>query len=296
MRKGAWLVAGLVSLGTPACRSEPAPCVLTGVSIEDGPGPSRLAAVGVDREELRRIAVDAFSVTPGFVVPKAEPARGAPRCRGAIALEDARIVARGAGTQVEVLVRLEVDPGDAGAPVVYSVRGAEIVGAGESTGSAFRRAIRGSAARSASGLALALAEARKPDAEVVRDLESADPRIRDLAVGVLADRKNASAVPGLIARLQDPDPVIADRAVGALAQIGDPRAVGPIIELSRRREGAFVAQMVRAVGDIGGAEAEAYLETVATGHPDPFVAHAAREALRDARRKRATGGGGDGPR
>lgn len=296
MRKGAWLVAGLLSLGTPACRGGPAPCVLTGVAVEDGPGPSRLAAVGVDREELRRIAVAAFSATPGFVVPKAEPARGSPRCRGAIALEDARITARGAGTQVEVLVRLEVDPGDAGEPVADTVRGAETVGPGESTSRAFGRALRASAARGASGLALALAEARKPDAEVVRDLESADPRIRDLAVGVLADRKNAAAVPGLVKRLQDPDPAIADRAVGALAQIGDPRAVGPIIELARRREGTFVAQMVRVVGDIGGPEAEAYLEAVAAGHADPFVAHAAGEALRDARRKRAAGQGGGGAR
>jgi HEAT repeat protein len=109
---------------------------------------------------------------------------------------------------------------------------------------------------------------------------------------VLADRKNPAAVPGLITRLQDPDPGIADRAVGALAQIGDPRGVGPIIELSRRREGPFVAQMVRAVGDIGGPEAEAYLETMASGHPDPLVAQAAQEALRDARRRRAAGKAG----
>jgi HEAT repeat protein len=82
--------------------------------------------------------------------------------------------------------------------------------------------------------------------------------------------------------------------VGALAQIGDPRAVGPLIELSRRREGPFVAQMVRAVGDIGGSEAEAYLETIASGHPDPVVAQAAREALRDARRIRSAGRVGNG--
>jgi HEAT repeat protein len=79
--------------------------------------------------------------------------------------------------------------------------------------------------------------------------------------------------------------------VGALAQIGDPRAVGPIIDLARRREGPFVAQMVRIIGDIGGAEAEAYLETMMAGHPDPAVALAAREALRDARRRNPAGTG-----
>ncbi len=289
MRSVAWFLAGLVWLGTMGCRSQPASCVLTGLTVEEVPGPSRLLAVGLDREAMRRIALDAFARTPGFVVPTAEPKKGAPRCRGSIALEDARLASKGSGTMAEVLVRLEVAPGEEADPVAETVRGAEIVGPGESTGSAFRRAIQGASTRAARGLALALAEARKPDAEVIRDLESGDPRLRELAVGVLADRKNPAAVPGLVARLQDPDPEIADRAVGALAQIGDPRGVGPIIELSRRREGPFVAQMVRAVGDIGGPEAEAYLETMASGHPDPLVAEAAREALRDARRRRAAG-------
>jgi hypothetical protein len=54
--------------------------------------------------------------------------------------------------------------------------------------------------------------------------------------------------------------------------------------------------MVRAVGDIGGDEAEAYLETMSSGHPDPFVAQAARDALRDARRRRAAGKVGSGAR
>jgi hypothetical protein len=269
---------------------------VTGVAVEEVQGPSPMAAAGIDRDELRAIALDAFARTPGFEVPAAEPSKGAPRCRGSVSLEDARLGPKGPGLQVEVLVRLEVAPGEGADPVADTVRGVETVAPGESTGSAFRRAIRAGSARAARGLALALDEARKPDAEVIRDLESADPRVRDLAVGVLADRKNPAAVPGLVARLQDPDPVIASRAVGALAQIGDPRGVGPIVELSRRREGPFVAQMVRAVGDIGGPEAEAYLETMASGHPDPFVAQAARDALRDARRRRAPGRPGGGTR
>ena len=296
MRTAAGLLIGILVLASAGCRGGPPPCVVTGVTVEEGPGPSRMAAVGIGRDELRRIAIDAFARTPGFEVPAAEPPKGALRCRGSVSLEDARLVAKGAGTQAEVLLRLEVKPGDGADTLADRVRGAEALVPGEPAGSAYRRAILSTAARAASGLALALAEARKPDAEVIRDLESADPRTRDLAVGVLADRKNPAAVPGLLARLQDPDPTIASRAVGALAQIGDPRAVGPIVELSRRREGPFVAQMVRAVGDIGGDEAEAYLETMSSGHPDPFVAQAARDALRDARRRRAAGKVGGGSR
>jgi hypothetical protein len=281
------LVGLLASGGLGGCRQAPEPCVITGVSVIQGPGPNRLEEVGLDRDDLRAIGVLAFRKTAGFAVPTAEPPKGAPRCRGGIALLDARLSGKGASALAEVLVRMDVAPGEDGDAIFETVRSSEVVRPGEPLPATFRRAIEGGASRAAGVLAMGLAEAKKPDAELIRDLESADPRLRDLAVGVLADRKNPAAVPPLIARLQDPDPTVADRAVGALGQLGDPRAVGPIIELSRRREGPFVAQMVRIVGDIGGPEAEAYLETMAAGHPDPVVAEAAREALRDARRRSA---------
>ena len=264
--------------------------MITGVTVVQGPGPSRLESLGLERDELRAMALQAFGRTRGFTVPSGEPSKGAPRCRGAVSLVDARLLTEGATTHAEILLRLEVASGDEGDAVFETVRSSEVVRPDEAIQKAFRRAIEGGAARAAGVLALGLAEAQKPDAAVIQDLESGDPRLRDLAVGVLAERKNAAAVPALVARLQDPDPAVADRAVGALGQIGDPRGGGPIIALSRRREGPFVAQMVRIVGDIGGPEAEAYLETIAAGHGDPVVAAAAREALRDARR-RSPGGG-----
>jgi hypothetical protein len=285
----AWLlIAAAVAGSLSGCRRKPDACVLTGMTVVQGPGPSLLEAIGLERDDLRRIALQALGRTAGFEVPSAEPASGARRCRGEVSLVDARLSAKGA-TVAEVLLRLAVSPGDDVDATSETVRAAESVRPGEAMQGAFRRAIEGAATRAATVLALALAEAQKPDSTVIADLEAGDPHLRELAVGVLADRKNPAAVPALLARLQDPDPDVADRAVGALAQIGDPRAVGPIIELSRRREGPFVAQMVRVVGDIGGPEAEAYLETMSAGHPDPAVSSAAREALRDARRRRAAG-------
>jgi hypothetical protein len=292
MRTVAWLLAVAMALGATGCRKRAEPCVVTGVTVEESTGEFRLQDAGIEREDLRKIAIEAFARTPGFEVPTGEPRKGAPRCRGLVSLVDARVAPKGPGAQVEVLLRMDAVPADDSDPVSETVRSSEQVAPGEPLAASIRRAVQSGARRAASALALALEEARKPDADVIRDLEASDPRLRELAVGVLADRKNPAAVPGLVARLQDPDPDVADRAVGALAQIGDPRAVGPIIELSRRREGPFVAQMVRAVGDIGGPEAEAYLDTLATGHPDPFVSEAAREALRDARRRRASGQAG----
>jgi HEAT repeat protein len=67
--------------------------------------------------------------------------------------------------------------------------------------------------------------------------------------------------------------------VGALAQLRDARAVPRLIELTRRREGPYVANLARIVGDIGGADAQAWLLTIASGHPDEVVRGAAKEAL-----------------
>lgn len=289
-QSGTWLLVAVAAVeGLAGCSRKPEPCVITGVTVIQGDGSFRFEALGLDRDEVRFMALRAFGRTAGFEVPSGEVPRGARRCRAGVSVLDARLSARGATTVAEVLLRLDVTPGEDADGISETVRSAESVVQGVPVPAAFRRAIEGGAARAASGLALAIAEAQKPDGLVIQDLESSDPRLRDLAVRVLADRKNPVAVPALLARLQDPDPDVADRAVGALAQIGDPRAVGPIIELSRRREGPFVAQMVRIVGDIGGAEAEAYLETMLAGHPDPAVAGAAREALRDARRRKPEG-------
>jgi hypothetical protein len=247
----------------------------------------RMEALGLDRDELRRTALEAFAGTPGFRAGPGEPGAKDRRCRATFSLLDARARPAAAGAEVEVLVSLEVDVADGPEGLREVVRNAETLRPGDDPRAGLRRALGGAAGRAAAGLALALAEASKPDAEVLRDLESADPKVRDLAVQVLAERRNPAALPGLVARLKDPDPELVDRAVGALARLRDPRAVPPLIELTRRREGAYVAQLVRIVGDIGGADAEAWLETLRAGHPDEEVRDAAARALADLRRRPA---------
>jgi hypothetical protein len=259
--------------------------------------PSRLAALGLDRDDLRRAAVESLGRTAGFQVAPAEPPRKARRCRATVSLLDARRRAvAGAGDQVEVLLGLEVEPAEGGGGGREVTRQAEAIRPGEDHRAALLRAVGAAAGRGAATLAVGLALAEKPDDELLRSAESADPRLRDLAVQVLAERRNPAAVPALVGRLRDPDPSVVERAVGALAQIGDPRAVGPLIELARRREGPFVAQLVRIIGDIGGAEAEAYLGTLSEGHPDPAVQASAREALSDLRRRARPAPGSAGPR
>ncbi|HVP66190.1 MAG TPA: HEAT repeat domain-containing protein [Anaeromyxobacteraceae bacterium] len=278
-------VAALVALAVAgACRPSPKACYVTAVSVA---GEGAADVRGLERDDLRRAAFAAFAGAPGFSVPPAEPGSGVPRCRATIALLDARLPVEPAG-RVEVVLGLRVARGDEGEDYQETVRYGEAVRPGEDLGSALRRAVDGAAGRAVAALGLALGEAAKPTPEVLRDLESSDARTRDLAVRVLAERRNPAAVPGLVRRLSDPDPDVVERAVGALAQIRDPRAVGPLIGLTQRREGDFVTQLVLIIGDIGGPEAEAYLGTLAEGHPDPAVKKAARDSLATLRRRGAS--------
>jgi hypothetical protein len=121
---------------------------------------------------------------------------------------------------------------------------------------------------------------RKPASDVEAALSSSSREVRDFAIRLAGQRKLRTLVPVLCQRLNDePEPDLVLRVVGALVQIGDARAVGPLAELTKRRHPVFVNQIVFAVAQIGGPEAEAYLDTLANGHPSDQVREAAKEAL-----------------
>lgn len=143
---------------------------------------------------------------------------------------------------------------------------------------AFRQALAGALDEVVKSGALQLDALDKPDLELIADLSSADPRRRDFAVHLLAERKNAAAVPALIERLKDPDREVAMKAVGALGAIGDPKAVPALIEMSQTRDPQFLIALIDVVAGLGGKDAEAFLFTLASGHPDKPIRHAAQEA------------------
>ena len=117
--------------------------------------------------------------------------------------------------------------------------------------------------------------------EVVRALGSEDERVRARAAMIAGTRRIHEALPGLMARVRDESEVeqVVLRSIGALVAIGDPEAAHALIDAGRRKSSAYVAQIVFALGELGGREAEAYLFTVASGHPDPALRDAARQAL-----------------
>ncbi len=121
---------------------------------------------------------------------------------------------------------------------------------------------------------------RKPKDAIARALTSDSRRLRDFATRLAGARRMRDLVPVLCDRLQqEPESDLVLRTVGALVQIGDSRAVGPLVDLTKRKHPIFINQIVFAVAQIGGQEAEAYLDTLAQGHPSDQVRSAAREAL-----------------
>ncbi len=142
-----------------------------------------------------------------------------------------------------------------------------------------RRALEAALEQTVESAALQLAAVSKQDAALVKDLSSTDPRVREFAVRVLADRKNPAAVEPLLERLKSPEGQEVRRAIGGLVALKDARAVPALIDLAREKDLMFLREIVFALGAVGGEEAEAYLFTVAQGHDQPAIRAAAQEAL-----------------
>jgi hypothetical protein len=263
-----------------ACRrTAPAPSVAAIRLVPGRTGPE-LAEAGVaplEVEGLTRTALEAAGFRMGAGRPRAFGAR--------VEVVALRVATDASGlTWSEAAVALELEPepdpkhGGADRPSLGET-GQGSAPMGSSPSAAWRAALEEATREAASRLSLAVAAEEKAVAELLKDLDAADPRVREQAIVVLGERRSAAAVPALLTRLSDADPRLVDLAVGALAQIRDRRAVGPLIDLSRRRGPREQARFARLVGDIGGAEARGYLQTLAAGASEPVVRRAAAEAL-----------------
>ncbi len=128
------------------------------------------------------------------------------------------------------------------------------------------------------------------DDRVIVTLKHPDPRLRGFAVERLGERRSRQAVEPLcelLARETEQELVL--RTIGSLVAIRDPRAVEPLIELTRHKDPQFVVQVVFALSAIGGTTAEAYLVTLASGHPLEVVRKNAEDALAELTRRDASG-------
>jgi hypothetical protein len=285
MRARSWtLTVALAALvAAAACRRGPAH--VESVRVAQGALAGPLREAGLDEAALEAAARGALAAA-GFRID----GEGTRVYRARVDVLAVRLAPGPAGPRAEVSLAIELSPAKAGGEIVAETGVADAPLVGGAPADAWRAAVEGAARIAAGSLALAFAEDRKSDAQLVSDLSSHDARVREHAVRALAERRSMAAVPALIERLGDDDPDVVQRAVGALAVLGDPRAVKPLIDLSRRGDPAQAARLTRIIGDIGGAQAEGYLLTLESGHPDPRVRRAAREALAEMSARAAAAG------
>ena len=123
--------------------------------------------------------------------------------------------------------------------------------------------------------------------EIIAAIGDSDEAVRLVAIQTAATRKIESAVPALIARLRAPDEVgaVVVSAVGALTEMQATEATEAIIDSARRQDRTYIVPLLYALARLGGRQAQAYLFTVQSGHPDPVVKQAAREALDELERQ-----------
>lgn len=285
MTRSLALVLAALAAAAGGCRRGPPPVHVPAVRVAEGASDAPLREAGLDAATAERAARDALAAA-GFVLGEGDRAH-----RARLEVVQVRLAPpRGTGgVRVEVAAELELSPvgtDDAGTRRETGV-GTAPLAPGKPQAEAWGEALRAATADAATSLALGFAAEAKSTEQLLADLKAADPRVRDHAMSTLADRKSPAAVPALLEKLKDPDVDVVHRAVGALAQIRDQRAVDPLIEISRRGDGAFTARIARIVGDIGGAEAEGYLLTLESGHPDPRVRRAAGEALAELQARNA---------
>lgn len=186
---------------------------------------------------------------------------------------------------VHARLRLEFRP-----PLSDESQTVVVVAGGNARGtasSAARSAVETALGRALEQVVAVVQGRTKSDDELVADLAGADTARAQTALEQLASRRHLAAFVPLVQQLRADDADGALRALGSLVVLEDPRGVRPIIEEAERRDLAFLLQAVYALGSLGGEEAEAYLFTVDSGHPDARVRSAAGEALEIARRRAA---------
>ena len=148
---------------------------------------------------------------------------------------------------------------------------------------AFDLLIEKALSKGADQLAIAMKLHTGSDDELIALLDSPDERTKGQAIELAGKRRIKKTVPKLmqIVRNEKSSDDVVLKAVGALVQIGDQEASGAIIDAGKNRSSESMLQLLFALGQLGGLEAEAYLFTVQSGHPDPLVRQSATDALKE---------------
>lgn len=265
------------------------------VEVAEG-APEAAAALGLSKEQLRELLVGSLKGHGRFLLrqTRGEGRQGPVRLmlsvdraweeerpgKGRFALVGASLALRGETVRQSVDAR------------------AEAPASGESLDErqeAARRALSLALGQLVESAHLLLGRAGKSDPELRKELSSENPRARDLALRLLAERRDPAVIGALIQKLNGEELDQVRWAIGALVELKAQRAVPALIDLGRNQDPGFLRETIFALSEIGGEEAEAYLYTVAQGHDLPPIRSAAEQALDELRARKSKGEQAPGP-
>lgn len=278
----------------PGCTDGKKPIVLIDVDDRSGQADQNGAPVTLEKRKLEEAARDAIPLLKdySFRLAKKDEVRWQISVRVQLATErtadpeegkpaDPNQVQRAVGLSMTLLALSMVD----GKRVRYGTDVLErgVVARSEPFEVMASKAIRKGTEQIRAAIELADAS----DEKLIAALSSKDEKLRARAVTMVGQKKLKSAGPKLIEMLKNPkeaeDIILA--AIGALVALGDPNATSALIDAGRNRPPAYLNQILFALSQIGGREAQAYLFTVASGHPDPQTKKNAKDALRELERR-----------
>ena len=285
-------LALLVLLGV-GCHKKPQPLTVSAVTVAQE-SLAAAPALGMGAAQMKAAVVAALNAHGAHVLrPGEEPRSGAvaQKVRAEVAsaqLADLAYADGGAGHLARVEVVLEASRRGAGETRKVSGTGVGRAPAPPDTdldgqGAAFARAFARGLGKAAAQLMNATAARALSTPALEKMLRTGSDGQREAAADVLVDRGVRAVIPALIQELQCPEDSVRLKAIGELVELKAKSAAPALIELAERRRPMGVdprlqVQIIYALGSIGGRDAQAYLYTMASGHPDPRIRQAAQEA------------------
>jgi HEAT repeat protein len=299
------LLPAALALALAGCTRHPAaPLAISKLTIAEE-SVAAAPALGLGAEKMRE-AVESALKAQGVVLlkPEQQPPSGTQVYKvraeiGGARLEDIPFDDGGVGQEAQVELVLEATRSTADGSLKISGGGTGHVAAPpapdvDGQAAAFKRAFGQGLELAAARLARSAVASERPVEALRADLESPDGGVREAAADVLVDRHDLAAIPVLVAELDSADDSVKMKAIGELVELKAKESVPKLIDLAQTRDPRlgtdprFQMQIIYALGSIGGSEAEAYLYTIASGHPDEVVRNAAREASAELQRGHAS--------
>jgi hypothetical protein len=239
-------------------------------------GKDDASILGQTEEQVKGMLVDALKASGFQSASEVKEPKGVFRVQAALAMQEVKDP--DAPAKAEAIVQLKRSGEEFGREVKGrgegKVKGPSLDERRDASRAAVELALRDAASQAA----LLVKLSSKSDADLIGEK---DPKAKDLAVMLLAERRNPAALEPLLEQLKSDDLDVVHRAIGGLLELHDARAVGPLIDASRQKGDLFQSELLFALSSLGGEEALAYLQLIVDGADQPLMRQLAQQALEE---------------